>query len=74
VQNDENELVAQVGRRFAGQTVRWAEDRSNPGETCIKNYLLEQTPAFPFELVSIKNLLSPLRLPGKAIVYKFPAR
>jgi hypothetical protein len=74
VRNDEEELVAQIRNQFAGQTVRWAEDRSDRGAACIRNYLLEQTPAFPFELESIKSRLSSLRLPGRSIIYKFPAR
>lgn len=74
VRSDEEKLAREIERYFAGQRVRWAEDPSDRGVACIRNYLLEQTPAFPFELAAMKRRLSPWRLPGKSIVYKFPER
>jgi three-Cys-motif partner protein len=72
VRSDPERVDAMVRRHFAGQTVRWAVDAANQQAPCVRNYVLQETPAFPFELDGVKSLLSPLRSPGRAIVYAFP--
>jgi three-Cys-motif partner protein len=74
VASDLAAVEAAVRARFSGQEVRWAEDTENRQAPCVKQYLLEETPAFPFEFDALKAQLAPLRARGRAIVYVFPER
>ncbi|MBI3504375.1 MAG: three-Cys-motif partner protein TcmP [Proteobacteria bacterium] len=65
-------LEAAVRRRFASREIRWTHDRGDKGVSCVKNFVLKETGAFPFELPELKVRLNRFRLPGRAIVYRFP--
>jgi len=72
VRSDLNAVERQVRERFAGQTIRWAEDRTNPRGSCVSRYALEDTTAYPSQLKDLKERLAGLRQPGRSIVYRFP--
>lgn len=66
-------IVADVGRRFAGEKVRWAEDPENSKAPCVKHYALEETPLCCCDEPALKTALKPFQLPGRTIAYSFPA-
>lgn len=49
--------------------------RGRKGRTdSVRGFLLEETPAFPWQFDDIKAQLAGHRLPGRAAVYRFPVR
>jgi three-Cys-motif partner protein len=72
VRSDPGAVERQVRARFAGQTIRWAPDRTNPSVACVRRFALEDTAAYPSHLEDLKARLAGLRQPGKSIVYRFP--
>jgi len=74
VASDLDSVEASVRDRFAGQTVRWAEDASNRTAACVRNFLLEETPAFPFEFDELKARLNDHRNRGRVITFSLPER
>jgi hypothetical protein len=69
---DLDAIVSVVERRFASQRVRWAEDPDDKHAPCVKNFVLEETEAFPFEMPELKARLKQHKEPGRTIVYAFP--
>jgi len=72
VRSDLDTVETAVRRRFAGKSVRWAADRNNRNASCVRNFFLEESEAYPFELDELKSRLRLLQLPGRSIVYAFP--
>jgi three-Cys-motif partner protein len=71
IRSDLDAVEAAVRKGFAGHLVRWVVDGWR--ERSIKRFVLEETPAFPFELAELKERLKPLRLPGRGPEqYRFP--
>jgi len=63
-------IVEMVLARFAGSpATSWRGDR--PGES-IRSYLLQDTAAMPHQFKEVKDRLAQYRVPGKALVYRFP--
>ncbi len=60
-----------IREEFAGRVVRLTTgDSRRPG---IREFVLEQTPAFPFEMEELKMRLKALKVPGKGPhQYSFP--
>jgi three-Cys-motif partner protein len=73
IRSDLREVLSLVRKRFAREQVRWAEEPTGRRAPCVRNYVLEETATFPFELDALKAMLRPLKLPGRALVYAFPA-
>lgn len=60
-----------VRYEFAGCRIAWSdEDRRTPG---LRRWVLQETEAFPFELEELKRRLKREKLPGRKLVYQFPA-
>lgn len=72
VASDLSFVEATVRVNFSGKKVRWAKDATNPRVQSVRTFLLEETPAFPFEFNAIKARLATFRVSGPAIVYEFP--
>jgi three-Cys-motif partner protein len=69
---DLNAIISAVLCRFAAQRVRWTVDRADKDAPCVKNYVLEETKAFPFEMEDVKTRLKQYKQPGRTIIYAFP--
>jgi len=65
-------VVHFVLRRFAGQQVRWTESNDDRNAPSVRRAVLEDTEIYPFQLPELQDALRQYRLPGRAIVYKFP--
>lgn len=76
VESDIDAVELAVRREFAGKQVRWAEDERQRTAPCVKNFVLERTGIFPFELPELKARLRKLRTPGtrNTLIYSFPER
>jgi three-Cys-motif partner protein len=74
IRSDMAAVESRVRGNFAGQTVRWAEDENDKTAPSVRRFALQETPAFPSELVGLKQRLASLRVPGRGrtIVYRFP--
>jgi len=63
-------IIEAVLARFAGSpAIAWTGDR--PSES-VRSFLLQDTAAMPHQFREVKDRLSPYRVPGKALVYRFP--
>jgi three-Cys-motif partner protein len=69
---DTDAIVSAVLQRFAGNTVRWAEDPRNTQIPSVRRFVLEETEAFPFDAPELQAGLLPYKLSGRAIAYSFP--
>lgn len=65
-------IVEMLRTRFAGETVRWAEDEHARSAFSLKRFVLVETPIQSFQLGELQELLKPFRQPGRTIVYTFP--
>ena len=67
-------LVEQfVGERLAGHQVRWAPDPDDRNALCVRDLVLEETEIHLGQLEDLKKRLRRFRLPGRALVYRFPS-
>ena len=67
-------VIERAYARFAGQTVRWAEDAEDRTRVCVRNWVLEETDMFPSWLPELRKRLEPLRdrAAGRTVLYRFP--
>lgn len=76
VESDIDTVETAVCREFASKQVRWAEDERQRTAPCVKQFVLETTGIFPFELPELKARLQKFRTPGSrnTLVYSFSER
>jgi hypothetical protein len=67
---NEPEMVSLVLARFARAEVAWGDERT---AGTVKHFLLNDTPAFPDQMDDIKRRLADYKLPGRRLMYRFPA-
>jgi hypothetical protein len=74
LQLDRSEVVKEVSDRFAGQTVRWTDEKDRGEVTSVRQFLLEDTPAFPWQLEEIKQSLieAGLTAEKRPLSFRFP--
>lgn len=71
ISTDLDTVEALVRRRFAGQTVPWVQQKD--GRPSVSQYVLEDTPAFNFELAELKRRLKNEKVRGRGPeMYVFP--
>lgn len=61
-----------VRQRFAGQKIRWTEDKYDRAAPWLRKIVLGETALYPFQTDELKDLLKPHRLPGRTLAYRFP--
>jgi three-Cys-motif partner protein len=64
-----------IRNQFAGQRVRWAEDKTSPKAPSVKWFALEESSIMPSQLDELKARLADVRVPKtrNTILYQFPA-
>jgi three-Cys-motif partner protein len=72
---NEQEVVRELARRFAGRELRWTIDNDRGKVETVKKYLLEDTPIFPTQFGKIKAELvaAGFQTSTKPLTFKFPA-
>jgi three-Cys-motif partner protein len=72
---DLSDVATHIVTRFAGQRMRWTQDKNDKKAPFIKAYALQETPAMPWDLEVLKERLAIYRVPGtkNLILYDFPA-
>lgn len=67
------DLVDMIRSRFAGEEVRWTENHDRGTADTVKRFLLEETPAFPWQFEEVKVALEEAgyRQDGRVIQYRF---
>ena len=73
LRTDPRPIADFVRERFAGQTVRWTEDKDDRAAPWLRKIVLGETALYPFQVDELKELLKPHRLPGRTLAYRFPA-
>lgn len=72
VKSSIDDVEAKVLQQFASKPVRWSTDKDDRLAPNVRDFVLEETGAFPFELDALKDRLSRFKSPGRTIVYSFP--
>lgn len=74
LQLDVEEVVREVARHFAGQQVFWTEAQDRGSANSVRRFLLEETPAFPWQLGAVKEGLidAGYQVRSRKITFKFP--
>ena len=70
-----NLIARRIREAFAGQRVRWAEDKKDPRAASVRRIALEGFSIMPSQLDELKAALSDVRVPntGNTVLYEFPS-
>jgi three-Cys-motif partner protein len=71
---DRSKVVKEISDHFAGQTVRWTDDKNRGEVMSVRRFLLEDTPAFPWQFDEIKQALidAGLTAEKRPLSFRFP--
>lgn len=71
IRSNLSSIASEIRTRFSGHSVPWTT-ASEDGYGPLRDYVLQNTPAFPHEIKELHEKLRAFRAPGKKIVYVFP--
>ncbi|MEQ1854890.1 MAG: three-Cys-motif partner protein TcmP [Longimicrobiales bacterium] len=68
------EVVREIARRFSGQEVLWTDGKDRGDSETVRRFLLEDTPAFPWQLRSVKEGLADhaYQIRARKTAFRFP--
>lgn len=74
LRGNEDAVVRELARHFAGREVRWTEDNDRGKADTVKRYLLEQTAIFPMQFPAVKDRLKAMgfEIKKKPLTLRFP--
>ena len=74
LRGNEDAVVRELARYFAGREVRWTEDNDRGRVDTVKRYLLEQTAIFPMQFPAVKDRLREMgfEIKKKPLTLHFP--
>jgi three-Cys-motif partner protein len=74
LQLDRSKVIKEISEHFAGQTVRWTDDKGRGETASVRGFLLEDTPAFPWQFEEIKQSLigAGLTAEKRPLSFSFP--